>query len=105
MVETITPVVYGGRARWVVALALHVLGATVTAALFGAALGLAFTWAAASKLADLRAWRRTLSAHELPGGLEAAAVVGVPCAEALVPMFAAAGWTRAAGAWALVLLV
>ena len=40
MVETITPVVYGGRARWAAALALHVLGATTTAALFGAALGL-----------------------------------------------------------------
>jgi hypothetical protein len=39
MVETITPVVYGGRARWAAALALHVAGATVTAVLFGAALG------------------------------------------------------------------
>jgi hypothetical protein len=39
MAETITPVVYGGRTRWVVALSLHVLGATLTAALFGAALG------------------------------------------------------------------
>ena len=39
MVETITPVVYGGRGRWVGALAVHVLGATLTAALFGAALG------------------------------------------------------------------
>jgi len=41
MVETITPVVYGGRTRWAVALALHVAGATVIAALFGAALGVA----------------------------------------------------------------
>ena len=39
MVETITPVVYGGRTRWAAALALHVVGATTTAALFGAALG------------------------------------------------------------------
>jgi hypothetical protein len=39
MVETITPVVHGGRARWIRAVALHVLGAAVTAALFGAALG------------------------------------------------------------------
>jgi methylamine utilization protein MauE len=39
MVETITPVVYGGRTRWVAALTLHVVGATTTAALFGAALG------------------------------------------------------------------
>ncbi|MET0799782.1 MAG: MauE/DoxX family redox-associated membrane protein [Actinomycetota bacterium] len=40
MVETITPVVYGGRARWGIALALHSIGATATAAAFGAALGL-----------------------------------------------------------------
>jgi hypothetical protein len=40
MVETITPVVHGGRTgRWALALALHVLGATVAAATFGAALG------------------------------------------------------------------
>ncbi|MGZ5296207.1 MAG: MauE/DoxX family redox-associated membrane protein [Actinomycetota bacterium] len=39
MVETISPVVHGGRARWLGTLALHTLGATGTAALFGAALG------------------------------------------------------------------
>ncbi|HVF09115.1 MAG TPA: hypothetical protein VNC60_11105, partial [Actinomycetota bacterium] len=39
MVETITPVVYGGRTRWIGALGLHVAGATSTAALFGAASG------------------------------------------------------------------
>ncbi|MEO8424300.1 MAG: MauE/DoxX family redox-associated membrane protein [Actinomycetota bacterium] len=39
MVETISPVVHGGRARWLGALALHTLGATGTAALFGAGLG------------------------------------------------------------------
>ena len=39
MVETISPVVHGGRARWLGTLALHTLGATVTAALFGATLG------------------------------------------------------------------
>jgi hypothetical protein len=39
MVETITPVVHGGRARWLRAVALHVLGAGTTAALFGALLG------------------------------------------------------------------
>ena len=42
MVETITPVVHGGRTRrWAVALALHVLGAGLAAAAFGAALGAA----------------------------------------------------------------
>jgi hypothetical protein len=39
MVETISPVVHGGRARWLGTLALHTLGATGTAALFGATLG------------------------------------------------------------------
>lgn len=40
MAETITPVVHGGRARWAGAVALHVAGATLTAAVFGAGLGL-----------------------------------------------------------------
>jgi hypothetical protein len=39
MVETITPVVHGGRARWASAVGLHALGATATAAAFGSALG------------------------------------------------------------------
>ena len=39
MVETITPVVYGGRARWAGGVALHVLGATLAAAAFGALTG------------------------------------------------------------------
>jgi hypothetical protein len=39
MVETITPVVYGGRRRrWVLLLALHATGTTVAAAAFGGAL-------------------------------------------------------------------
>jgi uncharacterized membrane protein YphA (DoxX/SURF4 family) len=37
MVETISPVVYGTRARWVGAVALHAVGAAATAAAFGAA--------------------------------------------------------------------
>jgi hypothetical protein len=42
MVETITPVVHGGRTRrWALALALHVAGAGVAAAAFGAVLGAA----------------------------------------------------------------
>jgi Methylamine utilisation protein MauE len=40
MVETISPVVHGGRGRWLGTLVLHALGATGTAAAFGAALGL-----------------------------------------------------------------
>jgi hypothetical protein len=38
MVETISPVVHGGRARWLRTLALHTIASTVTAALFGATL-------------------------------------------------------------------
>jgi hypothetical protein len=38
MVETITPVVYGGRGRWATAVGLHVLGATLAASVFGALL-------------------------------------------------------------------
>src|SRR5919106_765153 len=42
MVETITPVVHGGRTRrWGIALALHVVGAGIAAAAFGAVLGAA----------------------------------------------------------------
>ncbi|MGI8616403.1 MAG: MauE/DoxX family redox-associated membrane protein [Actinomycetota bacterium] len=36
MVETISPVVYGTRARWAAAVALHAAGAAATAAAFGA---------------------------------------------------------------------
>src|SRR5215211_2537396 len=39
MVETITPVVHGGsRSRWAVSLAVHVMGATAAAAVFGSLL-------------------------------------------------------------------
>ena len=62
MVETITPVVHGGRGRrWIGLLALHATGATLVAAAFGAVLaalgalldapwdvGLAFVAAAAA---------------------------------------------------------
>jgi hypothetical protein len=40
MAETITPVVHGGsRSAWAMSLTLHVLGASIAAAAFGAALG------------------------------------------------------------------
>jgi hypothetical protein len=41
MVETISPVVYGSRTRWIGAVVLHAVGAAATAAAFGAALGAA----------------------------------------------------------------
>ena len=40
MVETIAPVVYGNRRRYLLAVSIHVLSAGVTGALFGSALGL-----------------------------------------------------------------
>ena len=52
-----------------------------------------------------RAWRRTLAAHGLPRGVESGRGVRRAHRRALVPLFVAAGWTRAAGAWALLLLV
>src|SRR6185295_11756840 len=41
MVETISPVVYGTRTRWVGAVLLHAAGAAATAAAFGAAVAAA----------------------------------------------------------------
>jgi hypothetical protein len=70
-----------------------------------AGLALAFAWAAASKAVDVAGWRRTLDAHGLPRGVATTATFAVPAAEAAVPLLAAAGVTRAAGVWALVLLV
>ena len=71
MVETITPVVHGGRGRWLGALALHASGAAVTAALFGAALGwtgglLGAPWGRAGLLA-LTAFAATYAVGELTG--------------------------------------
>jgi hypothetical protein len=60
MVETISPVVHGTRTRWLAALGLHALGATATAAAFGAAAGaigalLGAPWGRAGALAILGA--------------------------------------------------
>ncbi|HWC70784.1 MAG TPA: MauE/DoxX family redox-associated membrane protein [Actinomycetota bacterium] len=93
-------VVVGGLSLVTAAGAADGWGAFATAAL-----ALAFAWAAASKVADVRGWRRTLAAHGLPRGVGAAAVFGVPTAEALVPVLAVSGWPRAAAIWALVLLL
>lgn len=40
MVETIAPVVYGSRSRYIVSVTIHALSATAAAGIFGAALGL-----------------------------------------------------------------
>jgi len=72
--------------------------------LAAAAVGVTFGWAAASKVAGRRRWRRVLRAHELPARLERAAFSVVPAAEALVPALVLAGRPRAAAALALALL-
>jgi hypothetical protein len=72
MAQTITPVVHGGRgARWASVIALHVLGATVSAALLGAALGatgmaLGAPWGALGTLAVV-AVAGTYALRELAG--------------------------------------
>lgn len=89
----------------VLAIALAVREDDGWASFATAVLALAFTWAAASKAFDIRAWRRTLDAHGLPRAVTAAATFLVPAAEAMVPLLAASGLTRAAGVWALALLI
>src|SRR5712691_8356440 len=72
MVETITPVVHGRRARWLGALALHAFGAATTAAAFGASLG----WIGAVLAGP---WRR-------PGLLAVAAVATLYALGELTPL-------------------
>ncbi len=93
MVETITPVVYGGRTRWAAALTLHVVGATTTAALFGAALGaigmvLEAPWGRAGLVA-LAAVAVVYTLGELPG-----VTAAVPQLRRQVP-----DWWRAFFSW------
>lgn len=88
----------------VLALALAVRADGGWATFATASLALAFGWAAASKVSDVRAWRRTLAAHGLARKVEAAATFAVPAAEIAVPLLAVSGLTRAAGIWALTLL-
>ncbi len=85
------------------ALVVAVRGTDGWEALATAVLALAFMWAAASKAAGFTGWRRTIAAHEPPPRIGAAGVMGVPIAEAFVPVLAICGWTRAAGLWALLL--
>jgi hypothetical protein len=93
MVETISPVVYGGRTRWGAALALHAVGAAVTAAGFGAALGLVGAalgapWGRAGALA-LAATALAYAIGELPR-----VTVAVPQLRRQVP-----DWWRTFFAW------
>jgi hypothetical protein len=94
MVETISPVGYGDRTqRWLGAVALHALGATVTAAAFGAALGAAGAllhapWGAASAVV-VAVVAVVYAARELVG-----LPVPVPAARRQVP-----DWWRSFFSW------
>jgi methylamine utilization protein MauE len=79
-------------------------GAEEWGTLGSAALAVVFAWAAASKLASPRRWRRTFDAHRLPSVVTGVVRSAVPIAEALVPVLVVVGERRAAAAWALVLL-
>jgi hypothetical protein len=63
-----------------------------------AALALAFGWAAVSKLAGMRRWRRTLDEHRLPGWLAGPVAWAIPLVEALVLLLVILGRERAAAA-------
>lgn len=106
----------GSGRRVVNGLALVVLaGAALAAAtdapsgglvrLGSAALAAMFAWAALSKVAGWRRWRRALRAHRLPETVGRVAARAVPLLELAVPTMILAGLPRAAGAWAVVLLV
>jgi hypothetical protein len=66
-----------------------------------ATLAVVFGWASVAKVTGWSRWRRTLSAHALPGGLERVAAWAVPATEALVPILVVLGRERAAAAVAL----
>ena len=70
-----------------------------------AVLAVAFAWAAVSKVASPRSWRQALSGYGLPAGVERAAAVGVPVAEASVPLLVVVGFPQAAGIVATALLI
>ena len=70
-----------------------------------AALAVAFAWAAVSKVASWRSWRRALSGYGLPAGGERIAAVGVPVAETTVPLLVLLGFPQAAGVVAIALLI
>jgi hypothetical protein len=70
-----------------------------------AVLAAVFAWAAASKVAAPRRWRRALAAMELPRSLERVAAWAVPASEALVPLLVVVGLPRVAAVWSGVLLI
>ena len=106
---------HGGIRRTANAAALVAIGAAAAAwasrthdgwgGAAAAALAVTFGWAAASKAADRRRWRRTLVEHALPQAVERGARWAVPLAEAIVAVLVAGGRARAAAGVTLVLLV
>jgi hypothetical protein len=70
-----------------------------------AVLAIAFAWAAVSKIASARSWRRALSGYGLPSGVERLAAVGVPVAEASIPLLVLLGLPQAAGIIATGMLI
>jgi len=92
----------------VAALALAAVPDSVPAGwgdLASGALAVVFAWAAISKLAGRRRWRRTLAAHRLPALGERLAAWSVPLFEAAIPLLALLGFRTASSAWGLLLLV
>ena len=70
-----------------------------------AVLAVSFAWAAVAKIAGWSRWQGALAAHALPPVPSRVAALGVPTAEALVPILALLGRPRAAAAVALVSIV
>jgi hypothetical protein len=80
------------------------IGESPWASLAAAALAWVFAWAAVSKIAAWRRWRRTLSAYDLPMSLERTAAWAVPMAEASASLLVVAGMSRTAALWSVALL-
>jgi Methylamine utilisation protein MauE len=107
------------RARWQVAnaLALSAVAAAIVVEIrtfegpsgFGglaaAVLGLTFTAAAVTKLARGAAWRRTLAAYRLPGGVSRLVASVVPIVELVIVGLVVVGLRATAGLVSLVALV
>ena len=107
------------RARWQVAnaLALSAVAAAIVVEIrtfegpsgFGglaaAVLGLTFTAAAVTKLARGAAWRRTLAAYRLPGGVSRLVASVIPIVELVIVGLVVAGLGATAGLVSLVALV
>ena len=91
MVETITPVVHGGRRRWLGAVALHAVGASGAAAVVGAVAGAVGGWTGAPW--DGAAWWAVAAVAVLYAAREAGLPVPLPEVRRQVPE----RWRRSLG--------